>query len=470
MFESVLIANRGEIAIRVARAAAELGLRTRRGLLGGRRALRCTCAARTRAARCAAWARRPTSTSRSWSRRRARRGCDAVHPGYGFLSENAAFARRCAAGGLVFVGPSPEVLEPFGDKASRPRARRALRRAGAARARAGRRASRRRGSSWRAPGAVVMIKAIAGGGGRGMRVVARAEELEEAYARCRSEAKAAFGVADVYVEELLPRARHIEVQIVGDGRRGRPPLRARVHAPAPQPEDRRDRAEPRARSRRARRASRGRAGARPGRVLQRARHRRVPGRRRPGAPLRLHRGQRAPPGRAHRHRGGDRARPRAGAARARAGQSLAQLGLEQAQIPSPRGFAIQLRVNTEKMGADGSARPTGGTLTAFEPPSGPGVRIDTRGYAGYTTNPRFDSLLAKVIVHSPDASRTRWRARTARSASCASRAWPRTRPSCRRCSRHPTSRRGGCTPASSTSTRPSCSRQASIRSSSSRAS
>ena len=84
-----------------------------------------------------------------------------------------------------------------------------------------------------------------------------------------------------------------------------------------------------------------------------------------------------------------------------AGQSLAELGLRQADVPAPRGFALQVRINTETIGADGLVRPSAGTLTAFEPPEGPGVRTDTAGHVGYATNPRFDSLLAKVIVHSP---------------------------------------------------------------------
>jgi acetyl-CoA carboxylase carboxyltransferase component/biotin carboxyl carrier protein len=84
-----------------------------------------------------------------------------------------------------------------------------------------------------------------------------------------------------------------------------------------------------------------------------------------------------------------------------AGASLAELGLHQEQVPPPRGYAVQVRVNTETMTADGTARPSGGTLSAFEPPSGPGIRTDSYGYAGYTTSPSFDSLLAKVIGHSP---------------------------------------------------------------------
>src|SRR5690606_40671641 len=82
-----------------------------------------------------------------------------------------------------------------------------------------------------------------------------------------------------------------------------------------------------------------------------------------------------------------------------AGSSLAHLGLEQARVPAPRGLAVQLRINLEAMQADGSARPTGGTLSAYEPPGGHGIRVDGYGYSGYTTNPGFDSLLAKLIVH-----------------------------------------------------------------------
>ena len=117
-----------------------------------------------------------------------------------------------------------------------------------------------------------------------------------------------------------------------------------------------------------------------------------------GGGLLLHRGQSAPAGRAHRHRGGLGRRSGEGAALLAGGASLAKAGLEGA---APRGHAIQLRVNMETMTEDGSAKPGGGTLTVFEPPSGPGVRVDTYGYAGYRTNPNFDSLLAKVIVHSP---------------------------------------------------------------------
>ena len=144
-------------------------------------------------------------------------GCDALHPGYGFLSENAALARRCAEEEIVFIGPSPEALDLFGDKGqAKALARRcdvpiiegtsgptSLDEARAFFASLG-------------EGGAVMIKAIAGGGGRGMRIVDDPSKLEEAYARCQSEAKAAFGSDGVYVERLIRNARHIEVQIIGD--------------------------------------------------------------------------------------------------------------------------------------------------------------------------------------------------------------------------------------------------------------
>ncbi|HVY02564.1 MAG TPA: biotin carboxylase N-terminal domain-containing protein, partial [Caulobacterales bacterium] len=215
--ETVLIANRGEIAIRVARACAGLGLKAvmihseddanalhvKAGdeavALKGVGARAYLDAAQVIAAANAA-------------------GADALHPGYGFLAENAAFARACAAAGIKFIGPRPEALETLGDK-------------GKARALAAERGvpilPGTEGATSLAAleaffdslgeGAAMMIKAVAGGGGRGMRVVSRRADIKEAYERCASEAKAAFGDGGVYGERLIARARHIEVQIIGDG-------------------------------------------------------------------------------------------------------------------------------------------------------------------------------------------------------------------------------------------------------------
>src|SRR5205814_2345818 len=213
----LLVANRGEIAIRIARAAAGLGIPTV-GVFSEDDA--------------ASLHVRHVDTARPLRGRGPRAyldveqllavaletGCDAVHPGYGFLSEQASFARRCAEAGVTFVGPRPETLALLGAKvAARALAERCgvpvLRgTSGPASLAEARAFLAALGNSEAA-----VVKAVAGGGGRGMRVVRRPEELDEAWARCRSEAQAAFGSGDLYVEALLPRARHVEVQVVGDG-------------------------------------------------------------------------------------------------------------------------------------------------------------------------------------------------------------------------------------------------------------
>jgi acetyl/propionyl-CoA carboxylase alpha subunit len=145
-----------------------------------------------------------------------------VHPGYGFLSERADFAQACADAGLVFIGPTPAQLALFGDKAS-ARALAAehgvplLPGTGAATLDEVQAFFADQRSRNPACG-IVMLKAVAGGGGRGMRAVTDPADLPEAFARCRAEALAAFGVGAVYAERLIPHARHLEVQVLGDGR------------------------------------------------------------------------------------------------------------------------------------------------------------------------------------------------------------------------------------------------------------
>jgi acetyl/propionyl-CoA carboxylase alpha subunit len=422
MFDAVLIANRGEIAIRIARACAELGLRSvavyaedDARSLHVRRAdvavpLRGTGpAAYLDVAQLVAAARES--------------GCGAIHPGYGFLSESAAFAAKCAEGGLQFVGPSVAALDAFGDK-SKARALAEGCGVPVLRGTSGPTSLLELHAFFAETGALV-IKAIAGGGGRGMRAVSRAEELDEAYARCRSEAEKAFGVGDVYAEELLPTARHLEVQIVGDGSGAvshvweRECTVQRRHqkivelAPSPALDG-------------GVREALLDAAVKLGRALK---YRGLgtieflldaspagapPMPKRDLTPI----GQHGPAGARFAFieanarlqvehtvteavTGIDLVRAQLEIAR---GKTLAQLGLMQTQIPPPRGHAIQLRVCTETIAEDGGVRPTGGTLAAFDPPSGPGVRVDHYGYAGYTTNPRYDSLLAKVIAHAPSAA------------------------------------------------------------------
>src|SRR5215510_6821697 len=212
-FKKLLIANRGEIAIRIARAASEAGLASV--------AIHPADDASSLHVRTADEAHEiPGRGARAYldieaviSAAKAT-GCDALHPGYGFLSENVALARRCAEEGITFVGPSTAALELFGDKAKA----KALAKSCGVPVIDGTEGptTLEEVRAFLATHGAVMIKAIAGGGGRGMRIVDDPAKLEEACARCQSEAMAAFGSGDVYVERLIRRARHIEVQIIGD--------------------------------------------------------------------------------------------------------------------------------------------------------------------------------------------------------------------------------------------------------------
>ncbi len=200
MFERVLIANRGEIARRVRRTLERLGIRA--------------IAVYTPADRHAPHAREaqavPVSSYLAIDELIAAckdTGAEALHPGYGFLSENPALARACAKAGIVFVGPPPEASELMGDKL---RAKEAARRAGIPVVES---FSEIEARTARYP---LLVKAAAGGGGRGMRVVDSPDELDAALQSARREAKAGFGDERVFIERLIPRARHIEVQVLAD--------------------------------------------------------------------------------------------------------------------------------------------------------------------------------------------------------------------------------------------------------------
>ncbi len=405
----ILVANRGEIAIRIFRAASELGLQTvavfaedDAACLHARRA---DVSVPLRGRGVGAYLDAPQIVACARDS-----GCDAIHPGYGFLAEDASFARRCAGAGLTFVGPRPELLELLGDKV---RARALAQRCGvptlAGTAGA---ASLTEAATFLAAqpeGGAVVLKAVGGGGGRGMRVVHDRGALAEAWARCRSEAESAFGNGELYVERFLPHARHIEVQILGD-RAGhvrhlweRECSLQRRHQKlielAPSPHLAAD--------------VRERLLAAALRLAGEVRYDGL------GTFEFLLDAAAAADGRTASLDDGwffIEANPRLqvehtvteevtgvdlvqAQIRLATGATLADLGLM--DPPPPRGLAIQLRVNMERMQADGGATPSGGTLSVFEPPTGPGIRTDSLGYAGYTTSPRFDSLLAKVIVRSP---------------------------------------------------------------------
>src|SRR5437868_1749301 len=218
MMKKVLIANRGEIAVRLVRALRDLGIASV--------AVHAKDDATALHAQLADTAVPLAATGPSAyldiaaliAIARAQ-GCDAVHPGYGFLSERADFAQACTDAGLRFIGPTPDQLALFGDKA---RARALAEQCGVpvmpgSPAAVTLSEAQAFFAAQQAGGAGVMVKAIGGGGGRGMRAVLQADELPAAHARCMSEAKAAFGVEGVYVERLMRNARHIEVQVLGDG-------------------------------------------------------------------------------------------------------------------------------------------------------------------------------------------------------------------------------------------------------------
>jgi acetyl-CoA carboxylase biotin carboxylase subunit len=214
----ILIANRGEIAVRIVRTCRRLGIETvlatseaDRDSLPARLATRALCVGPARAADSYLRADILVHAARG-------AGCDAIHPGYGFLSERASFARLCEEHGVIFIGPSPAQLEAVGDKV---RARAEARAADVPVAPGGDAGSvdEARALAQRI-GYPVLVKAVAGGGGRGMKRVEHAADLDAAWSLASAEAGAAFGDARVYLERFVTRGRHVEVQVLGDGQGG----------------------------------------------------------------------------------------------------------------------------------------------------------------------------------------------------------------------------------------------------------
>ncbi|HEY1978298.1 MAG TPA: acetyl-CoA carboxylase biotin carboxylase subunit [Candidatus Baltobacteraceae bacterium] len=210
-----MIANRGEIALRINRACQELGVPTvaifseaDRESLHVRQADEAFCVGPGPVPR--SYLNIPNIISTALITR-----CDAIHPGYGFLAENARFAEICADHGLTFIGPKPSVIAAMGDKAT---AKRIMHEAGVSTTPgtgilANAKEARKHAESFGYP---VLLKATAGGGGKGMRVVERPEELERAFASATAEAEASFKDGRVYMEKLILNPRHIEVQVLGD--------------------------------------------------------------------------------------------------------------------------------------------------------------------------------------------------------------------------------------------------------------
>ena len=406
MFKLILIANRGEVALRIAQAATDLGAGCVAALAQGDPQDAHTRAA-TQWAHLSAHLSAPLPSSgpaayldiAAWLDLARRTGCDAVHPGYGFLSERADFAQACADAGLVFIGPSVLQLSVLGDKARALALARELGLPVLAGSSGPVSLAQAQAFMAEQGGAPLMVKAVGGGGGRGLRVVHQLADLPSAFERCVSEARSAFGVDAVYVERWLPRARHIEVQVLGDGahvvslgerectlQRQHQKLVEMAPSPSLQPRLRADITAA---------------------ALQLARHLAY-------RSLGTFEFLLEPSGAFYFIEANARLQVehtvtemvtgldlvQLQIAQA-AGASLGDLGLDPLQPPAVRGHAIQWRINAETLDAQGRGRPSEGVITDWQLPGGPGVRVDTHGHHGAQAAAQFDSLLAKLVVHAP---------------------------------------------------------------------
>jgi acetyl-CoA carboxylase biotin carboxylase subunit len=390
-FKKLLIANRGEIAIRVNRAAHELGIETvaifseaDRASLHVRNADESYCVGPGPVAR--SYLNIPNIISAALIS-----GADAIHPGYGFLAENARFAEICADHGLAFVGPSPSVIARMGDKATA----KAIMRDAKVPTTPGTDILGTVGEALAAAqslGYPVMLKATAGGGGKGMRAVHTAAELEHAFATAQAEAEANFKDGRLYMEKLIDRPRHIEVQVIGDsfgnvvhvGERDcsvQKPSHQKLIEEAPAPQLRES-------TRRklhevALAAARAVAYSSVGTLEFLA-----------GGDdvyfMEMNTRIQVEHPVTEMLYGVDLVREQI---RVAAGEKLS---LRQKDLV-PRGHAIECRINAEE-GSNNFA-PAAGTLVDVNLPGGFGVRVDSYAYAGLAVPPFYDSLLAKIVTH-----------------------------------------------------------------------
>jgi acetyl-CoA carboxylase, biotin carboxylase subunit len=393
VFERVLIANRGEVAVRIIRACRELGVETvavystaDRESLHVRLAERAVHIGPPLPAD--SYLRIPSLVAAATTTE-----CDAVHPGWGFLAENAAFALACEDNDLVFIGPRAETIETMGDKIA---AKEAMAEAGVPLV---------PGSDGAVDldqarevaaevGFPVLLKASAGGGGRGMRLVESADELDAAYRTASYEAQSAFGDGSLYVEKAVVGARHVEIQVLGDGegavltlgerdcsiQRRHQKLVEESPSPAVTPEIRSE--------------------------MEGAAHRACEALRYRGAGtieflldadgrfyfIEMNTRLQVEHPVTELVTGIDLAHAQLAVA---AGEGLPREG--RADL---RGHAIEFRINAEDPAED--FRPAPGRVSRFRPPLGPGVRVDTHVDEGYAIPPFYDSLIAKVIVWGED--------------------------------------------------------------------
>jgi acetyl-CoA carboxylase, biotin carboxylase subunit len=391
VFKKVLIANRGEIALRIIRACQELGVRTVAVYSqADRESLHVRFADEEVCIGPAASAQSYLNIPRIMAAAEIT-GAEAIHPGYGFLAENAEFSEICQRSGVTFIGPTPEQIRAMGDKAT---ARETMKRAGVPTV---------PGSDGlitdpqearkiaEGIGFPVMIKASAGGGGKGMRVAMDRDTFPRLMEAARNEAQAAFGDSSVYLEKCILRPRHVEFQVFGDvhGRvvhlgerdcsiqRRHQKLVEEAPSPALTPELRREMGEAAV----AAASSIDYVGAGTVEFLLDT------------------------DGSFYFIEMNTRIQVEHPVTEVTTGFDLVKEQIlvaagEPLSFPDEdvvlRGHAIEFRINAED--PDHAFRPSPGVITTFHPPGGPGVRLDTHVYAGYRIPPNYDSLLGKLIV------------------------------------------------------------------------
>ncbi len=393
MFQKVLIANRGEIALRVIRACHELGVQTvavyseaDRESLHVRFADEDVCIGGPAAADSYLNIPRIIAAAEVT-------GAEAIHPGYGFLAENAEFCEICSRSGLVFIGPTPEQIRAMGDKAT---ARRTMMEVGVPTVPGSEGIVEGVDEAVRVAreiGFPIMIKASAGGGGKGMRVSKDAESFPKLLNAAQVEAKAAFGNPGVYLERCILKPRHVEFQVFGDqegrvvhlGERDcsiqRRHQKLVEEAPSPALDE----------------EMRGRMGDSAVKAAQAIDY--------VGAGtveflvdeagefyfMEMNTRIQVEHPVTEVTTGFDLVKEQI---RVAAGEPLSFRG--NGEGVRHRGHAIEFRINAED--PDRNFAPAPGTITTFHPPGGPGVRLDTHVYTGYRVPPYYDSLLAKLIV------------------------------------------------------------------------
>lgn len=395
MFKKILIANRGEIALRIIRACREMDIETvavfseaDRDALHVREADQALCIGPHPSAK--SYLNIPNIISAA-----ELTGVDAIHPGYGFLSENARFAEICESCGITFIGPSPKAIETMGDKAT---ARKTMIEAGVPVVPGSKEVITDVDAAAvlaNEIGYPVMIKASAGGGGKGMRIAQNPKELAKSIQAAQSEAQAAFGNSEIYLEKYVEEPRHIEFQILADKhgnvihlgerdcslQRRNQKLLEEAPSSALTPALRQAMGE--AAIKAAKAANYSSAGTieflldKHGNYYFIEMNTRIQVEH-PVTELVT---------------GIDLLKAQI---RVAAGESL---GIQQEEVQI-RGWAMECRINAEN--PDKNFMPSPGTIEFYHPPGGPGVRVDSAAYQGYTIPPYYDSMVGKLIVWGAD--------------------------------------------------------------------